>query len=148
MKKIKVLFLCVVTSVLLSSCMTAGRLEDDVAAKQLKPEEGKALIYFVRPSKYGWAVEFAVLKNGKSIGLMMAANYLYDMVDPGKYIYTVPAENTEEILVEVKANKTYYIKVMPVTGWITARCKMELMDEVSGRNAIEKCKIAKNFKKP
>ena len=129
---------------LLSQCsVQKGLTEPDSMIKHLKPAEGKALVYLVRPSTIAFAIDFYAICDEIAMGSIGAKKYVYIMIDPGKHTFVIQAENDRTMELDVLSNRTYYIHVIPQLGVIKARAKMVLLDETEGQKKLAKCKLSK-----
>jgi hypothetical protein len=80
------------------------------------PAEGKAVIYFVRVSGYGYAVSFEFFNGNKYIGAFKGKNYMRYEVDPGEQLLWASSENKEFITSELQAGGSYVVIVDVITG--------------------------------
>lgn len=80
------------------------------------PEEGKAVVYFVRVSGYGGAASFEYFHQDKYIGVFKGQNYLRYECDPGKQLLWASSENKEFITSELTAGESYIVIVDIVIG--------------------------------
>lgn len=121
-----------------------SRDEKDRAAKSLKPADGQALVYILRPSTYGALIKMGVRLDGVHIGATKARTYVYTMMTPGKHTLMSTSENHATMDITVEAGKTYYVKQEVEMGMVIAETDMELLDEKQGLKYLGKCKIAKD----
>jgi len=102
-------------------------VEIDAATQITEPSPGKALIYFMRTSNYGWMMPSPVYDNDKYIGsiameigvsgfVAKKKTHIAYETDPGKHMFTVYSENVDFLPAELAAGKTYYVQVRPVMG--------------------------------
>jgi hypothetical protein len=89
------------------------------------PREGplpdKALVYFMRPSAYGFAVNFQIWDGDHFIGLSQAKSYFAYPCDPGTHLFLGIAENKVALEADVEAGKKYYVGTNVRTGVWKAR---------------------------
>ena len=121
-----------------------SRKEKDKWAKSLKPDDGKALVYIVRPSMMGALIHMKVRCDSVPIGSTSAGNYVYAMLEPGKHTLTSHAENLATLDIVVEAGKVYYIRQRSEMGALYAETDLELVDEKDGQKYLKKCEIAKD----
>jgi hypothetical protein len=99
--------------------------------------EGKALVYFFRPSSMVEAVQhFSVNANDSKVSEVHLRNgtYLVYFANPGQYMFWTQIMTTKsEVLLDVKAGKTYYIEGRPGS--------LELVTKERGEKKIQKCKM-------
>lgn len=117
--------------------------DQDYKAKQLQPDDGKALVYFVRPAFVGKVINMKVSEGGKQLGVTRGKTFIYTMADPGNHLYKCKAENEAEIILNTEAGKTYYVNIIPQMGFIKARCKLEQVHPSEGKQMLDKCKLSK-----
>jgi hypothetical protein len=83
-----------------------------------QPSPDKALVYFMRPSGIGFAINFQIWDGDKFIGLSQAKSYFGYQCDPGKHLFIGMAENKRGIEGELEAGKTYYaLTQVKMGGW-------------------------------
>jgi len=88
------------------------------AAKPEGPSPGKALVYFMRPSGFGFAVHFQIWENYRLIGLSQAKSFFAYECEPGKHLFIGRAENKRVVEADLEAGKTYYILTqVKMGGW-------------------------------
>ena len=84
------------------------------------PSEGKAVIYFVRVSGFGFAVSFEFFHNDKYIGVFKGKNYMRYELDPGEQLLWASSENKEFITSELQAGGSYIVMVDVIMGGMKA----------------------------
>ncbi len=87
-------WLCILT--FLAGCSAVGTMstEEDTTVKSLVPQDGKALVYFMRPSGFGTAVKMRVtMGSGDYLGATGGGRYIYSLLDPGNYTFRSKVEN-------------------------------------------------------
>lgn len=120
-KKLAMLF---VLALVLSSC--AGTSKYMVKSDPVvKPVEGKAMVYFFRPSGFGYAINFQIWDGDKFIGLSQAKSYFQYLAEPGKHLFLAIAENKAFIEADLVAGKIYYVLTTPQMGAWRARVGFE-----------------------
>lgn len=105
--------------------------------------QGKATVYIVRQSITGFAIPFKVSCDNNYIGTTMAKNYISVVLDSGEHTFVSSAENKSELIINIDADKTYYLEQKVTMGILFARNKLVMLDEISGRKALSKCQLAK-----
>lgn len=86
-----------------------------------KPEPGKALIYFVRPSSFGGAIQAPLFDDEQYIGTSSANTIVPYQAMPGAHMFMVMGESADFLQAELLADKTYYAEVTPRLGAWKAR---------------------------
>ncbi len=101
----------------------------------LKPEAGKALLVFLRPSSYGGAVQATIYDGAAYIGTISANTKIAYQADPGKHMFMVIGESADFMQADLVAGKTYYARVSARMGIWKARFSFE--PENGGTSAEE-----------
>jgi hypothetical protein len=88
----------------------ASEVPEAIAATIGKPEAGKGLVVFYRPSKFvGGAIGFKVREDGKELGKLRNGNWFAVQVAPGEHAYDVHGEKHDVTSIEVEAGETYFL---------------------------------------
>ena len=103
------------------------------------PEEGKALVYVVRPTSAGFAVNSFFLIDDAIAGINKGSSYFFTYVDPGKHVFWSKSENVDALELDVEAGRTYYIQQHVRVGGFRARTKLEVLEAAAGEKALAKC---------
>ena len=85
------------------------------------PSPEKALVYFMRPSGFGFAINFQIWDSRELIGLAQAKSFFVYECDPGKHLFIGLAENKRAVEAELEAGKSYYILTQVKMGAWKAR---------------------------
>jgi hypothetical protein len=100
---------------------------------------GKALVYFMRPSGIGFAINFQIWDSDHFVGLSQAKSYFAYECDAGKHLFMGIAENKLALDADLEAGKTYYVGTNVRVGAWKARMDFtpvtrgsELWDKVEG----------------
>jgi hypothetical protein len=100
---------------------------------------GKALIYFMRPSGMGFAINFQIWDGDHFVGLSQAKSYFAYECDAGKRLFMGIAENKLALDADLEAGKSYYVGTNVRMGAFRARLDFtpvtrgsELWDKVDG----------------
>jgi hypothetical protein len=89
-----------------------------VVAQGFKPpQEGKAIVYFVRVSSYGFAVSFEFFHQDRYIGAFKGENYMRYECDPGEQLLWASSENKEFLTSELKPGGSYIVVVDVIMGF-------------------------------
>jgi len=103
-------FLLLVAVLLLPAC--AGKSNYMMPAtdqySQGVPSD-KAVVYFMRPSGMGFAINFQIWDGDHFIGLSQAKSYFAYECSPGKHLFMGFAENKVAVQADLAAGKEYYI---------------------------------------
>ncbi|BDD05520.1 hypothetical protein [Aureibacter tunicatorum] len=91
----------------------------------IKPApKGKAVVYFVRSSSLGSAINFTYFDSTKVIGRFNGPKYLRYECQPGKHLFWVRSENKDYIKADLESGKIYVIDVVPQMGAIKASVRL------------------------
>jgi len=105
------------------------------------PEEGKAVVYMVRPSGLGGLVRFNVFVDDQEaqseMGFTRSSQFIWFNLAPGQHKIYSKAENWAETLVEAKAGDIIFIEQEPGMGIIMARNSLKSLDEVTGKYHVK-----------
>jgi len=112
-----------------------------------KPSEGKAVIYFLRTSNLGAAINFKYFIDEEYLGKFSGKNYARYEVDPGKHLIWAKAENLDFMEADLEADAIYLIHVKPKMGGFKAAARIEVAD-LSDPKLLEKVKKLISKKKP
>ena len=130
----------------LSACATLPSPEEmkaSVKDYQLPklPEDGKAIVYMVRPSALGGIVRFNVFVNDKQadseMGYTRGNQYIYFNLEPGDHTILSKAENWAETKVSANAGDIIFIQQNPSMGIIMARNSLTIPPEYEGKYQVK-----------
>ena len=127
----------------LVGCASAPMAPSDLdqKAKSFENSSDKATLYIYRNENFGAAISMEVLVNNKSIGQTAAKTYFKYDVTPGHYQIQSKAENTSILDLDVLAGKSYFVWQEVKMGFIYARNKLQLTDEVKGKAGVLESKL-------
>jgi len=94
--------------VLITGCAGSSRYMVK-ATPPAGPSPKKALVYFMRPSGMGFAVNFQIWDRDRFVGLSQAKSYFAYECDAGKHLFLGFAENKVAVEADLEAGKSYYI---------------------------------------
>jgi hypothetical protein len=81
-------------------------------AQEIPPvPEGKAVVYIVRTSAYGFANSFAYLDSARLIGKFGAQKYMRYECLPGSHLFWAVSENNSFVEAHVDAGRMYFLHV-------------------------------------
>ena len=86
-----------------------------------KPASGKALVYFMRPSSFGGAIQASIFDGDEYIGTSSAKTHIAYQAKPGKHMFMIISENADFMEADLTAGKTYYAIVQARMGAWKAR---------------------------
>jgi len=90
----------------------------------LHPTADKALVRFMRPSGYGFAINFNILDGEEVIGNCVAKSQFDYLTEPGKHLFIATAENKAFLEADLEAGKTYYVLTRVYMGAWRARVSL------------------------
>jgi len=97
------------------------------------PQEGKAVVYVVRPSGVGTLIRFNVFVDGQEeaaeMGYTRGRQYIYFNLLPGAHKIYSKAENWAEMEVTARAGDIIFIQQNPAMGLVMARNTLERIEE-------------------
>ena len=102
----------------------------------------QALIYVIRPTKYGHKIQTKLAVDGEWKGVNRGNNYFHFTLNPGEHVFCSQAENRSVLSMTVEAGKTYYLQQRIRTGWNKARNRLEVLDEQEGARGAAKCHLS------
>lgn len=105
------------------------------------PEQGKAIVYVVRPSSIGGLIRFNVFLNDQEekseMGFTRGGQYIHFNVPSGDHKIYSKAENWAETQVSVKPGEVVFIMQEPAMGIIMARNSLLKLEELPGKYYVK-----------
>lgn len=121
MSRIALLFLLLVSPL----AFAKSKLMEPAADQAPKPEAGKALVVFMRPSFFGGAISSSLYDapDGATrfLGVLKYKDKLAVQMEPGEHRLMVVSENADFLDATLEAGKTYYVLVKARPGAWKAR---------------------------
>ena len=120
-----------------------GDIEEFNRVKSNKSISDLATVYVIRvKSKGAWRNKVKIFQDEKIIGELGVKSYLTWNIEPNKGEITIisKTEGTDELRINPKPGKKYYILVHTVAGWLKPRSKLEFIDENEAKNLLNKVK--------
>jgi hypothetical protein len=105
----------------LAACASTQMTEVPAGQQVTAAAPGKALVYFVRPSMFGGAIQSTVYDGDQYIGTVSAGTHVAYQAEPGQHMFMVIGENADFMQAELLADKTYSALVAPRMGMWKAR---------------------------
>jgi len=139
--KINLIFF--ITILIMSGCasMPLAPSTDDLTAKKFIPAQNRSLIYLYRDEIFGAAIPMRVFIDGQLAGQTGPLSYFLWDVLPGEHTIKSVAENETSLKLITQPGKVYYVRQEVKMGMLTARSKLYQVDEQTGKEAINKCKL-------
>jgi hypothetical protein len=141
MRRITILFFFLLSISMLTSCADSSYMIRQDSPPPAAPEEGHALIYFMRPSAYAWGIHFPIYHGEDLIGLSQAKSYFTHECLPGKHKFIGMAENRVGLKADLEADKTYFVLIQSMTGKTKAR--MAFAPAIPGSQQWEEVEVYK-----
>lgn len=88
----------------------------------------KAVVYFVRPSGTGFAINFSYFDSDKLFGLFAGKGYIRYECSPGTHLFWARSENKDFVEAEVEAGKIYFVEAVVQMGWVKAQVRLQPLD--------------------
>jgi hypothetical protein len=135
--------IAIVCALGLAGCMTRNTLRNlateivggeymvKADAPTAGPPPDKALVYVMRPSGMGFAINFQVWDRDQFIGLSQAKSYFAYLCAPGRHLFIGIAENKVAVEAYLAPGKSYYILTGPRMGAWKARLAMNSVTQGS-----------------
>lgn len=118
------------------------------AQKLMKPSENKSMVYFVRTSSMGFAINFKYFDGKEYIGKFKGKGYLAYECEPGKHLFWASSENVDFIEATLEAGKTYVILAVPMMGAIKAAVALSILDFSDKKDVKKVGKVVGNTPPP
>ena len=100
----------------------------------------KAMVYVVRPTHLGAAIQTKLSMDGNWVGVTMANSYFVFLADPGKHDFCSQSENASRLTVNLEAGKIYYLQQHVRMGFFKAENELSQLDSHAGQEALKKCR--------
>jgi hypothetical protein len=140
-----------VTFVLLAGCASVPKAspERDRSAKQFAaPQNGKAALYVFRNESFGAAIKMSLLLDGKIVGDTAAKTFHWVEIDPGKHTLIGKAENESTLDFDAAPGQKVFVWQEVKLGILSARNKLQLVDDDKGRSGVGECELAEPIVAP
>ncbi|MGL1936853.1 MAG: hypothetical protein OCD01_17630 [Fibrobacterales bacterium] len=143
--------LILIISILFFGCAAPRMNLSQVVTNEPSIQEDQSLVYFIRPSKVGYAVHSAVYDDSEFIGFVPYQQKLPYITKPGKHRFMVVSEAADFIDADLLPGKTYYIRVVPRMGFWRARFSLSAVTKRQhngvAKDWIENARLIKNNSK-
>jgi len=105
------------------------------------PEDGKAIVYIVRPASVGWIVRFNVFVDDEEpeseMGYTRGSEYIYFNPEPGEHKILSVAENLAETKVTAASGDIIFIQQEVNMGFIMARNSLLNLQDYEGKYHVK-----------
>jgi hypothetical protein len=136
--------LALTAAAVLAGCASVPKAppELDLAAKQFQPPApGNASLYVYRHESFGGAVRMSLLVDGRHVGDTGPRSFVWLGLAPGKHQLVSKAENDSVLELEAQPGATYFVWQEVKMGLMSARSKLQLVDEATGKAAVASCAL-------
>jgi hypothetical protein len=142
MKKLPI-SLAVVLLAALAGCASVpmASADADHTAKQFVANPSKANLYIYRNESMGAAIKMDVFVDEKAYGQTAAKTYLHIALNPGKHKIRGTGETSSDLELDAKAGQNYFVWQEVKMGALSARNKLQLVDEKTGKKGVSECKL-------
>ncbi|MDJ0805443.1 MAG: DUF2846 domain-containing protein [Gammaproteobacteria bacterium] len=120
-----------------------AQMKEDIVGFELPrlPEDGKAIVYIVRPTSLGGIIRFNVFVDDKEpvseMGYTRANQYIYFNLEPGKHQILSKAENWSATDLTAKAGDIIFIRQEAKMGVFLARNSIYKIQEYEGKYHVK-----------
>ncbi len=109
------------------------------------PQEGKAIVYVVRPLSLGGLIRFNVFIDDKEadseVGYTRGQQYIYFNLEPGERTILSKAENWAETVVTANPGDIIFIQQDASMGFIMARNSLSKIQDYEGKYHVKTLKL-------
>ncbi|MFM7216582.1 MAG: hypothetical protein ACKO1U_01035 [Bacteroidota bacterium] len=102
------------------------------------PAAGKSVVYFVRTSSIGMAINFTYLDSAKLIGRFAGPAYTRYECEPGHHLFWARSENRDYVEAELAPDQTYFIQANVVMGAIKAQVDLVPVNPATDQKEIQR----------
>jgi len=114
-----------VLSLTLVGCAGSSKYMVKAEAPTAGPPPDKSMVYVMRPSGMGFAINFQIWDRDRFVGLSQAKSYFAHLCAPGKHLFIGIAENKVAVEADLAPGMTYYILTGPRMGGWKARLAVD-----------------------
>ena len=147
--RLKIVLSIACLSLFAFSCTTTpsfSQMESDLEGFDLPKTASldESIVYIIRPSKYGFAINFKVYVDKKEqeyfVGSTKGGQYIYFSVTPGSHNILSQAENLAEYQLNAERSQIYFLEQIPKTGILFARNNLIVTEETKGKYYVKMLK--------
>jgi hypothetical protein len=100
--------------------------------------EDKAVVYFVRTSAMGAAINFSYFDSTSLIGKCNGKNYIRYECEPGSHLFWARSENKSFVEADIDPGKIYFLDAIPKLGFGKAKVTLLPMEPNSDDKKMQK----------
>lgn len=109
----------------------------------------KAVVYFVRASSLGFAINFSYFDSAQLIGRFNGPKYIRYECAPGPHLFWARSENRDFVTADLEAGKIYFLEAVPQMGAMKAAVRLEPVDPANEKKMEKIMKLlAKKSSEP
>jgi hypothetical protein len=101
-----------------------------------------ALIYVLRPTMMGNSIQTPLAVDTDWKGVNRGNTYFFFTLPAGEHYVCSKAENRSVLTITVEAGKTYFLQQHIEMGFMTARTRVDLMDDAEARKKLADLHLA------
>jgi hypothetical protein len=142
--------LVLLCALILPGCATRSLApaDTDALAKQMRPVEGKAVVYIFRNEEYSTPWPIGLTLDGKDATSTSANTYVRWVLEPGQHIIASHAENDVGLVLQAEAGRVYYVWHDVTMGYFRPRANLRLVDRTTAEVAMRTCYLLANAEAP
>jgi len=144
--------LLLLSAIMISSgcAVQSGYMQPAGPDVTIAPEAGKAVVVFMRPSRFGGAIQSSVFDvttdKNVLVGVVSSKTKVAYPVSPGEHLFMVVSESADFMKADLEAGKTYYANVTPRMGVWKARFSLDPVNKNEINSAefkawVSECKL-------
>lgn len=133
---LRILGLVVALPLLASGCGSSSIMTK--TERITKPQQGQALVNFVRPSFFGGAITFGIWDGNNLVGVLTSGKCIQYQTTPGEHYFLARAENWSCIKADLAPDKHYVIKANIFPGVWKGRVALDPVTEADYKNGQTK----------
>ena len=104
-------------------------LYNQLVGQEIPPAPAdKAVVYFVRTSGLGFAINFTYLDSATIVAKGNGTDYVRYECDAGHHLFWARSENRDFVEAELEAGKIYFLEAVPTMGAIRAAVQLRPVD--------------------
>ena len=130
-----------VLALLSAGCGSVPSAPPELSATALTftPAAGKSRIYVYRPSRFvGSAARLKVAVDSQFVGKTGNGTFMMIELDPGHHrVHGLSSESDQGVDFEALPDSTYFFKLWPKMGIMSAQSGIEVIDPVEGRREVQ-----------
>ena len=133
------LALLIIISAALGGCAkTLSQVKWHDEPVHAQPEQGKALVYFMREKKaIAGGTEARMYDGNEKIGALPNGTYFFYQADPGQHTFTSALSIKDSVTLSLEEGKTYYIRANAKLTLLGMPAEMEVIPASVGTETVK-----------